>query len=79
MPFPNRLPFHPAYSGVSAKATTQVCDPATASTIMVPEANKNTIAIAGTCPKAVIQRIGLDEIVANLSAAERRELKRRLQ
>jgi hypothetical protein len=30
------------------------------------------------CPE-VIKRIGLDDIVANLSAAERRELKRRLQ
>jgi len=57
MPFPNRLPFHPAFSGVKAPFTVPKCDPATASTVMMPETKKNTVAIVATCPPAVKQRI----------------------
>jgi YVTN family beta-propeller protein len=58
MPFPNRLPFHPAYSGVSAPASTKrSCAPATGTTLLIPESKKNTLALLGTCPVGIIQRI----------------------
>jgi YVTN family beta-propeller protein len=57
MPFPNRLPFHPAYMGVYAVPTKRTCDPATAVTLLIPESKKNTLAYMGTCPVGVIKHV----------------------
>ena len=50
MPFPMRIPFHPAYSGRSAAPTGRNCNAATASKLIIPESNKNTAAFLSTCP-----------------------------
>lgn len=50
MPFPMRIPFHPAYSGKSAPQTKPQCNAASASQLIIPESNKNRVAFFGTCP-----------------------------
>lgn len=57
MPFPMRLPFHPAYSGVSAPKTVRTCNAASAARILIAEANRNTVAFVNTCPYAITQRV----------------------
>src|ERR1022692_689149 len=57
MPFPMRLPFHPAYSGVSAPKTVRTCHAAPATQILIAEANRNTVAFVNTCPYAITQRV----------------------
>jgi YVTN family beta-propeller protein len=57
MPFPMRLPFHPAYSGVSAPKTVRPCSAASAVTLLAAEANRNTVAFINTCPYAIAQRV----------------------
>ena len=57
MPFPMRLPFHPAYSGVSAPKTVRTCNAASATQILIAEANRNTVAFMNTCPYAITQRV----------------------
>ncbi len=57
MPFPNRLPFHPAYSGANLPAQNRVCDPATATSFLIPESGGNTVAYVSTCPYAITQRV----------------------
>ena len=57
MPFPMRLPFHPAYSGVSAPKTVRTCNAASATQILIAEANRNTVAFVNTCPYAITQRV----------------------
>jgi YVTN family beta-propeller protein len=50
MPFPMRIPFHPAYSGKNAPKTTRVCDPNNATQLIIPESKKNTVEFSNTCP-----------------------------
>ena len=57
MPFPMRLPFHPAYSGVSAPKTVRTCNTASATQLLIAEANRNTVAFVNTCPYAISQRV----------------------
>ena len=57
MPFPMRLPFHPAYSGVSAAKTVRTCNTASATRLLIAEANRNTVAFVNTCPYAISQRV----------------------
>ena len=57
MPYPIRLPFHPAYSGVSAPKTARTCNSASSSTLLIAEAKHNTVLFLSTCPYAVIQRV----------------------
>ncbi len=59
MPFPMRLPFHPAYSGVSAPETVRTCNATTANTVLVAEAAHNTVLFMGTCPYAALQRVSV--------------------
>jgi YVTN family beta-propeller protein len=53
MPFPMRLPFHPAYSGVAAPATIRPCDPTLATIIAIPESKSNTVYFLNTCAGTV--------------------------
>jgi YVTN family beta-propeller protein len=57
MPFPMRLPFHPAYSGVSAPKTVRTCNVASATRLLIAEVNRNTVAFVNTCPYAIAQRV----------------------
>ena len=57
MPFPMRLPFHPAYSGVSAPKTVRTCNTASATRLLIAEPNRNTVAFVNTCPYALAQRV----------------------
>jgi YVTN family beta-propeller protein len=57
MPFPMRLPFHPAYSGVSAAKTVRPCNTASATRLLIAEVNRNTVAFVTTCPYAIAQRV----------------------
>ena len=57
MPFPMRLPFHPAYSGVSAPKSVRTCNTASATQLLIAEANRNTVAFVNTCPYAITQRV----------------------
>jgi len=50
MPFPMRIPFHPAYSGKRAAPTKRVCDSSNATQLIIPESKKNTVAFVNTCP-----------------------------
>jgi YVTN family beta-propeller protein len=59
MPYPMRLPFHPAYSGVSAPETTPACNATTATTVLVAEAAHNTVLFMGTCPYSALQRVSV--------------------
>jgi YVTN family beta-propeller protein len=59
MPFPMRLPFHPAYSGVSAPETVPACNSSTANTVLVAEAAHNTVLFMSTCPYAALQRVSV--------------------
>src|ERR1700682_5747174 len=79
MPFPMRLPFHPAYSGQSAPATRRNCSANTASQLLVAESKRNTVAYLSTCPYQITARVpvgmrpvaiahtpdGTQELVAN--------------
>ncbi len=57
MPFPQRLPFRPAYSGVSAAPTHRVCTADTATKMIVAEPNRNDVAFVDTCPYAITKRL----------------------
>jgi hypothetical protein len=57
MPFPMRLPFHPAYSRVSASMTVRPCTAASATTLVIAEASHSDVLFLATCPYAVIQRV----------------------
>src|ERR1017187_4457916 len=59
MPFPMRLPFPPAYSGVSPPKTVRPCSAATAVTMRAAEANHNTLLFFSTCPYALITRVNV--------------------
>lgn len=48
MPFPMRIPFHPAYSGHNAPATKPPCDPS--GLLIIPESKTNTVGFFHTCP-----------------------------
>jgi YVTN family beta-propeller protein len=57
MPFPMRLPFHPAYSGQSAPPTGRNCSANTASQLLVAESKGNTVAYVSTCPGQITARV----------------------
>jgi YVTN family beta-propeller protein len=57
LPYPMRLPFHPAYSGVSAPKTVRTCNATSATTLVIAEPKHNTVLFLATCPYAVIQRV----------------------
>jgi YVTN family beta-propeller protein len=59
MPYPMRLPFHPAYSGVSAPKTVPTCNAATANALVIAEPKSNSVLFLGTCPYSVIQRVSV--------------------
>jgi YVTN family beta-propeller protein len=59
MPFPMRLPFHPAYSGTSAPKTRRTCTAATATQMIIPESKKNTVAFVNTCPYQTTARVAV--------------------
>jgi YVTN family beta-propeller protein len=59
MPYPMRLPFHPAYSGVSAPKTVRTCNAATANTLVIAEPRRNTVAFMATCPYSALQRVSV--------------------
>ncbi|MGD0438952.1 MAG: beta-propeller fold lactonase family protein, partial [Bryobacteraceae bacterium] len=52
MPFPRPILFPVALTVSAASSTTQ-CDPNFSSTLLIPEANTNTLAFLGTCPHAI--------------------------
>jgi len=52
MPFPMRIPFHPAYSGKSAPKTVRSCNAAIASQLIIPGTKTNTVGFFSTCPWA---------------------------
>ena len=56
-PFPMRLPFHPAPSGVNAARTRRVCSAATATKMIVPESKRSSVAFVETCPYRVTKRV----------------------
>lgn len=57
MPFPMRLPFHPAYSGTDAAKAGRSCNAQLSTKLLVVETNKNTLALLNTCPFKIAQRI----------------------
>ena len=68
MPFPMRLPFHPAYMGVSAPRTTPVCNPVMSETLVAAEPSKNTVAFSSTCPPNVTARVNVGQQPAAVKA-----------
>lgn len=54
MPFPMKLPFHPAILAGQAKApaTRRKCDPTFATTVLIPEYRRNDLYFLNTCTKA---------------------------
>jgi YVTN family beta-propeller protein len=56
MPFPRPIMF-PVQLTVSAASTKPACDPSFSSTVLMPEANGNTLAFLATCPPAVTKRV----------------------
>jgi YVTN family beta-propeller protein len=59
MPYPMWLPFHPAYSGVSAPKTVPACNAATSNALVIAEPKNNTLLFMGTCPYAILQRVSV--------------------
>jgi YVTN family beta-propeller protein len=57
MPFPMRLPFHPAYSGKSATPTKRNCNASNASQLIVAESKGNKVAFVNTCPWQVVAHV----------------------
>jgi YVTN family beta-propeller protein len=68
MPFPMRLPFHPAYSGVNAPRTKPVCTPAMSESLAFAEASKNTVAFVSVCPPKVTGRVNVGQQPAAVKA-----------
>ena len=50
MPFPMRIPFHPAYSGKSAPKTVPKCNAPNSSQLIIPGSKNNTVSFFSTCP-----------------------------
>jgi YVTN family beta-propeller protein len=59
MPYPLRLPFHPVHVQGRLPSLTrqQMCDPATATKLVIPESGADTVAFVDTCPFKVTGRV----------------------
>lgn len=57
MPFPMRIPFHPAYSGTPAPRRRRICNAATATQLIFGEPKRNTIAFVNTCPYQTVAHV----------------------
>ena len=59
MPFPMRIPFHPAYSGKSAPKTTPTCNATVASQLVIPGTKTNTVSFFSICPWTKTATVGV--------------------